>query len=57
MDSDFSIDENDEVKSDLEDEDEGKKRKKGIHTKAYKVRVTSLFLKSCYIAQCYIAYT
>lgn len=35
-DSDISIDENDEVKSDVEDED-GKRKKKGVNTKAYKV--------------------
>ena len=52
MDSDFSIDENDEVKSDLEDEDEGKKRKKGIHTKAYKVRVLALFTGLCCFTHC-----
>ncbi|XP_071150881.1 vacuolar protein sorting-associated protein 72 homolog [Mytilus edulis] len=34
-DSDISIDENDEVKSDVEDED-GKRKKKGVNTKAYK---------------------
>ena len=38
VDSDFSIDENDEVRSDLEDGEEDKKRKRGgIQTKAYKV--------------------
>ncbi len=38
VDSDFSIDENDELRSDIEDgEDDKKKRKRGIDTKAYKV--------------------
>ena len=37
VDSDFSIDENDEVRSDLEDGDDQSKRKRGVHTKAYKV--------------------
>ena len=36
VDSDFSIDENDELKSD-DDDDQPKKRKRGIDTKAYKV--------------------
>lgn len=36
VDSDFSIDENDEVKSDSED-DKPKRKKRGIDTKAYKV--------------------
>ena len=39
VDSDFSIDENDEVRSDLEDEEEGKKRSRrgqGVVTKAYR---------------------
>ena len=36
MDSDFSIDENDELKSDGED-DEPKRKRKGVDTKAYKV--------------------
>lgn len=35
VDSDFSIDENDELKSD--NEEETKVRKKGVSTKAYKV--------------------
>ncbi len=35
MDSDFSIDENDEVRSDLDDDEP--KRKKRVMTKAYKV--------------------
>ena len=37
MDSDFSIDENDEVRSDLEDDNGQPKRKTGVDTKAYKV--------------------
>ena len=37
MDSDFSIDENDEVKSDSGDDDKPQRKKRGIHTKAYKV--------------------
>lgn len=41
VDSDFSIDENDEVKSDLDDEDQPKRKKRGIDTKAYKVLQTS----------------
>jgi len=36
VDSDFDIDEQDEVKSDMEDEGEGKRKRKGIDTKAYK---------------------
>lgn len=35
-DSDISIDENDEVKSDVEDGDDGKRKKRGVNTKAYK---------------------
>ena len=38
-DSDFDADEEDEIRSDLED-DEPKKRKKGTDTKAYKVICT-----------------
>ena len=41
VDSDFSIDENDELKSD-DDDDQPKKRKRGIDTKAYKVWVISI---------------
>ena len=38
VDSDFSIDENDEIRSDIEDgEDDKKKKRGGVHTKAYKV--------------------
>ena len=37
-DSDISIDEDDEVKSDMEDDD-GKRKKKGVSTKAYKVLI------------------
>lgn len=36
-DSDISIDENDEVKSDAEDGEDGKRKKRGVNTKAYKV--------------------
>ncbi|BFZ00940.1 hypothetical protein BsWGS_03980 [Bradybaena similaris] len=36
IDSDFSIDENDEVKSDNDDEGKPKRKKKGVVTKAYK---------------------
>ena len=38
-DSDFSIDENDEARSDLDDDDEPKRKKRGVVTKAYKVSV------------------
>ena len=45
VDSDFDIDERDEVRSDLEDDDEGKKgKRKGINTKAYKVSGILSFL-------------
>lgn len=38
MDSDFSIEENDEPKSDTENnEDDKKRQKKGVFTKSYKV--------------------
>lgn len=38
MDSDFSIEENDEPKSDTENNEDAKKRqKKGVFTKSYKV--------------------
>ena len=37
VDSDFSIDENDEVKSDIEEEEGKHKKKSGVVTKAYKV--------------------
>jgi len=38
VDSDFSIDENDELRSDVDDADEPKHKKRAISTKAYKVR-------------------
>ena len=44
MDSDFDIDENDEVKSDIEDGEESKRKKKGVSTKAYKVSTTYLYV-------------
>ena len=37
VDSDFSIDENDELVSDDEDSEKKRKRHKGVMTKAYKV--------------------
>ena len=42
VDSDFSIDEADEVKSDPDDDDHPK-RKKGVNTKAYKVCELTLY--------------
>ena len=36
VDSDFSIDENDAIRSDLEGDDEPKRKKRGVDTKAYK---------------------
>lgn len=38
IDSDFSIDENDEVKSDAEEDAKPKRKRKGVVTKAYKVK-------------------
>ena len=37
VDSDFSIDENDEIRSDEEDADQPQRKRKGIDTRAYKV--------------------
>ena len=37
VDSDFSIDENDELKSDGEGDDQPRRKRKGVDTKAYKV--------------------
>ena len=50
VDSDFSIDEDDEVRSDLDDGEDDKKRKRGgVHTKAYKVKKTITFLKNVFL--------
>lgn len=46
VDSDFSIDENDEPVSDHGDEEKKKRRKPGAFTKVYKVKIIILF--SCF---------